>query len=121
MRNWLYGAAGALLAAGLMSASGAQAAPMSADGLRTAAQEMNLKQDVQYFYGGRRYCFYPDGWRGPGYYWCGYAWRRGFGWGGPMGWRGWGRPGPGPGFYGRPGMERREFRRERREFRRDRF
>ena len=40
-------------------------------------------EEVQlYVYGGRRYCFYPDGWRGPGYYWCGYAWRRGFGWGG---------------------------------------
>lgn len=52
-------------------------------------------QAVQYFYGGRNYCWYGGGWRGPGYYWCGYAWRRGFGWGGPYGWRGWG-----PGWHG---------------------
>ena len=59
-------------------------------------------EDVQYYvYGGRRYCFYPDGWRGPGYYWCGYAWRRGFGWGGPMGWRGWGHRAYRPPVYAR--------------------
>jgi hypothetical protein len=52
-------------------------------------------QSVQYFYGGRNYCWYPGGWHGPGYYWCGFAWRRGFGWGGPYGWRGWG-----PGWHG---------------------
>ncbi|MDR3511739.1 MAG: hypothetical protein P4L73_08900 [Caulobacteraceae bacterium] len=44
---------------------------------------------VQYFWGGRNYCWYDGGWRGPGWYWCGYAWRRGHGWGGPYGWRGW--------------------------------
>lgn len=36
----------------------------------------------------------PRGWLGPGWYWCGYAWRSGYGWGGPWGWgwgRGWGR------------------------------
>ena len=46
--------------------------------------------DAQYVFGGRNYCWYPSAWRGPGYYWCGYAWRRGFGWGGGYGWRGWG-------------------------------
>jgi hypothetical protein len=45
------------------------------------------------FWGGRNYCWYPGGWQGPGYYWCGYQWRRGYGWGGPIGWHGWGRPG----------------------------
>ena len=45
--------------------------------------------DPGYFYGGRQYCWYDDAWQGPGYYWCGYAWRRGYGWGGPSGWRGW--------------------------------
>jgi len=57
-------------------------------------------QEIQYYvYGGRRYCFYPDGWRGPGYYWCGYAWRQGLGWGGPLGWRGWGPRPRGPRVY----------------------
>ncbi|MCL2714584.1 MAG: hypothetical protein FWD68_08410 [Alphaproteobacteria bacterium] len=51
--------------------------------------------DPGYFYGGRQYCWYDDAWQGPGYYWCGYAWRRGAGWGGPAGWRGWHRGGGG--------------------------
>jgi hypothetical protein len=42
-----------------------------------------------YLYGGRRYCWYDDGWHGPGFYWCGYRWRHGYGWGGPWGWHGW--------------------------------
>jgi hypothetical protein len=58
-------------------------------------------QDAQYLWGGRNYCWYPGGWRGPGYYWCGYAWRRGFGWGGPVGWHGWGGRGwHGGGWHG---------------------
>jgi hypothetical protein len=48
-----------------------------------------LVQDVQFLFGGRNYCWYPVGWHGAGYYWCGYANRRGFGWGGPVGWHGW--------------------------------
>ena len=46
-------------------------------------------EQAQYFYGGRRYCWYFNGWHGPGYYWCGYGARRGLGWGGPRGWHGW--------------------------------
>jgi hypothetical protein len=46
-------------------------------------------QEAQYLWAGRNYCWYPGGWRGPGYYWCGYSWRRGYGWGGPVGWNGW--------------------------------
>src|SRR5262245_32450023 len=38
---------------------------------------------------GRRYCFYFDGWHGPGWYRCGFAWRRGLGWGGVYGWNSW--------------------------------
>jgi hypothetical protein len=45
-----------------------------------------------YFWGGHNYCWY-NGWRGPGWYWCGYGARRGFGWGGGYGWRGWVHPG----------------------------
>ena len=38
---------------------------------------LGIAEDVQYFYGGRNYCWYPYGWNGPGWYWCGYASRRG--------------------------------------------
>ncbi|HEY7231769.1 MAG TPA: hypothetical protein VH558_15510 [Pseudolabrys sp.] len=60
--------------------------------MRIAADEVAIVDKVQFIYRGRRYCWYWDGWRGPGWYWCGYEWRRGFGWGGPVGWRGWRRP-----------------------------
>jgi hypothetical protein len=54
-------------------------------------------EKAQFFFGGRNYCWYPLGWNGPGWYWCGYSGRSGFGWGGPNGWRGWrGGPGHGP-------------------------
>ncbi len=70
-------------------------------GLSTAVGgQANARTDVHigiglngpdpYFYGGRNYCWYDGGWDGPGFYWCGFAWRRGYGWGGPYGWRGWG-------------------------------
>ena len=36
------------------------------------------------------YCWYNNGWQGPGWYLCGDAWLNGFGWGGPYGWNGWG-------------------------------
>ena len=98
----------ALSLAGLASLGApAQALPRDPlTGLATSPIE-----DVQlYVYGGRRYCFYPDGWRGPGYYWCGYAWRRGFGWGGPMGWRGWGGYAYRPRVYAPPRAYRRAYR-----------
>jgi hypothetical protein len=38
---------------------------------------------------GADYCWYDNGWRGPGWYQCGYEFRVGFGWGGPWGWHGW--------------------------------
>jgi hypothetical protein len=48
-----------------------------------------------YLYRGERYCWYDTAWRGPGWYWCGYARRDHLGWGGPFGWHHWhrGRPG----------------------------
>jgi hypothetical protein len=42
-----------------------------------------------YVHEGRRYCFYFEGWQGPGWYRCGFAWRRGLGWGGGYGWNSW--------------------------------
>jgi hypothetical protein len=47
-------------------------------------------EHVQYVYGGQNYCWYDNGWRGPGYYYCGYAFRTGLGWGGGIGWNNWG-------------------------------
>lgn len=46
-------------------------------------------ENAQFIFGGQNYCWYADGWRGPGWYWCGYAFRRGYGWGGGYGWHGW--------------------------------
>jgi hypothetical protein len=101
MRNSvLLSAAAALLASGTLMAGPAVAAAGPFEGLRVVAEPLGLVEKTQFIYLGRRHCFYPDGWHGPGWYWCGYNWRRGFGWGGPEGWHGW--------RYG----ERREERRE---------
>jgi hypothetical protein len=63
------------------------AAPLAAGGaIRAAAQNLNSVETVQFVWAGRNYCWYDDGWRGPGWYWCGYAFRRGLGWGGGYGW-----------------------------------
>ena len=56
-------------------------------------------QKAQFLFSGRNYCFYDDAWNGPGFYWCGYAWNRGSGWGGPEGWHGWNRGYRGGGYY----------------------
>jgi hypothetical protein len=42
-----------------------------------------------YWFEGHRYCWYDEGWRGPGWYWCGYSVNKGVGWGGPIGWHFW--------------------------------
>ena len=98
-RNAIQNPVGSLLATAVLSlvlaviGDGARAAVLDAPiGLRTAADELSVIETVQFFWQGRRYCWYDHGWRGPGWYWCGYRWRRGFGWGGPVGWRGWRRP-----------------------------
>lgn len=53
------------------------------------SDQMLQIEKAQFFFGGRNFCFYPDGWHGPGFYWCGYAWNNGYGWGGGYGWHGW--------------------------------
>jgi len=83
--------AGAALAATALSGS-AHAVPVSG-AVVNAATTLNVVDTVQYVYAGRRHCWYRNGWKGPGWYWCGYAWRRGYGWGGPVGWNGWAAPG----------------------------
>jgi len=70
-----------------------QAAPARLDNAVSYAGQAGQFEKAQFLWGGRNYCWYAGGWQGPGYYWCGYAWRRGYGWGGPIGWHGWGRPG----------------------------
>jgi hypothetical protein len=65
------------------------AAQISAQGIGAAVGDQSVIDHVQYRFAGREYCWYDDGWRGPGFYWCGYRLRVGLGWGGPAGWHGW--------------------------------
>ena len=48
-------------------------------------------EQAQFFFLGHNFCWYDDGWQGPGWYWCNYAWNTGYGWGGGDGWQGWNR------------------------------
>ena len=83
----------AAIAASVFVFGKADAMPLNG-GLGDAADRLSAVEKTQFVYLGRNYCWYPDGWHGPGFYWCGYAWRSGFGWGGPIGWRGWHHGGP---------------------------
>ena len=67
----------------------------------SVAQDSSIAE-AQFIFGGRNYCWYDNGWRGPGWYWCGYELRRGFGWGGGVGWNNWHHR-PGHGGHHRPG------------------
>ena len=84
------GAGIALLVAGAFFTS-AQAAPVTGGvGTKNLIDPTAMVQKTQIIvFGDRRWCFYYDAWNGPGWYWCDYAWRRGYGWGGEPGWRGW--------------------------------
>ena len=83
-----------------------QAAPISHSGIASAVQSQSAAEQVAFRWAGREYCFYDDGWRGPGWYWCGYRLRSGLGWGGPTGWHGWATEGA-VRERGRIGVERR--------------
>lgn len=87
---WAIALAG-VLCAGLVLSGSAQAAPMS--GIGNATATLDVVEKTQYVYGGYRHCWYRSGWHGAGWYRCGYAWRRGLGWGGVAGWNGWAAPG----------------------------
>jgi hypothetical protein len=96
MRKLLLAAgfASAVAAAGMLLPTGADAMTNgSVAGIGSTASGLDLRQTVQFVYRGHRHCWYPDGWQGPGWYWCGYRTRVGFGWGGPAGWQGWAYPG----------------------------
>ena len=92
MRKLTLTLAAVALSAGVFAMSKADAMPLG--GLGNAADGLNAVEQTQYVWGGRNYCWYPNGWRGPGWYWCGYHLRHGFGWGGGAGWRGWHHGGP---------------------------
>jgi hypothetical protein len=81
----------ALALAGVIVSGAAQAAPAASVG--TAAATLSVVEQAQYVYGGHRHCWYRAGWHGAGWYRCGYANRRGLGWGGVAGWNGWAAPG----------------------------
>ncbi len=84
-----------ILIAGAVSVAALGAPTASAVPLNGAAQPMaNTKaaetvQVARMFWDGDWYCFYWDGWNGPGWYLCDYGWNYGYGWGGHPGWRGW--------------------------------
>jgi hypothetical protein len=93
MRRFIAGLAAVAAVAVGVTAVGtrAEAGPLPAfGGLGAASDAVAITENVQYFFGGRNYCWYDDGWQGPGWYWCGYRWRRGHGWGGGHNFHGWG-------------------------------
>jgi hypothetical protein len=101
---WMVAVAAASLA--VMTTGGhSQAGVIAPLGVREVADELFLTETVQFTWAGRRYCWYNAGWRGPGWYQCGFRLRRGLGWGGPAGWHGWRRPGHRP--ITRPSKPRR--------------
>jgi hypothetical protein len=85
-----------------LSIAPAQAAPLQPQAFSAVFSPADgpVLDTVQYAWGGRNYCFYDGGWRGPGWYWCGYGARYGFGWGGGLGWHGW----RGGGYHGAGGV-----------------
>lgn len=114
-------AATALVAGVSLFGGNTEAAAIAPNGIVAGTDAVNLVQNVQlYVWGGRRYCWYDTGWQGPGWYWCGYAWRRGLGWGGGYGWHGWAGGHLRREFRREERHERREVRPERREERRER-
>ena len=85
----------AVISAGTIGIGSTQAAPLAFAGkLGAAVDGHGLVEQTQFIFEDKEYCWYDDGWHGPGWYWCGYALRQGFGWGGPVGWHDWDRHHP---------------------------
>lgn len=85
-------AATALAGTGAAMSGIAQAAATGpSTGIRAAVDDLNVAENAQFRFEGRRHCWYSRGWNGPGWYWCGYHHRRGHGWGGGEGWNNWRR------------------------------
>ena len=92
MRRFLITIAAAttfVAGASIMGAS-VGAAPIVAPGaIRAATDSLKLTENVQFFWNGYDYCWYDDGWNGPGWYRCGMYLQSGIGWGGGYGWHNW--------------------------------
>jgi hypothetical protein len=105
MRKLLYVGAAAVALAMSSSSGNAMSVNIGA-GLKPALDATDMIQKTAVFIvEGYRYCFYFDGWHGPGWYRCGFAWRRNLGWGGEYGWQSW-TYGPAEQRYGRGGRDR---------------
>jgi hypothetical protein len=88
-----------------VAVNAAQAMPVTGGAMRDAVDATDMVEKTAiYVVEGRRYCFYFSGWHGPGWYRCGYAFRRGLGWGGVYGWQGWDY-GPAARRFGRGGSD----------------
>ena len=84
-------------AAAALAASGAASAASlgSSIGLHDAGNALDPIENAQLVRGGYNYCWYDDGWHGPGWYVCDYGpWVYDRWWGGPLGWHHWRRRGP---------------------------
>jgi hypothetical protein len=79
-------AAGALLAA---THANAGTFPINVGLIGSGSDLIDQVAVRVYVHEGNRYCFYFNGWHGPGWYRCGFAFRRGLGWGGVYGWNSW--------------------------------
>lgn len=79
-------AAGALLVAAQANAGNF---PINSGLTRTDGGLVDHVAVRVYVHEGHRYCFYFNGWHGPGWYRCGFAFHRGVGWGGVYGWNDW--------------------------------
>jgi hypothetical protein len=99
MRNFTLALATATLFLTALALPGEATPSALSDGVYRGSG-LPIMQSVQFYWSGRHYCWYDDGWHGPGYYWCGYRLREGFGWGGGIGWHGWGGAGHGGGHFG---------------------
>jgi hypothetical protein len=85
-------AAALFAASSFMAASVAAGPALAPDQIGAAADSFDAVVNGSYVWRGRRYCWYDHGWKGAGWYWCGYAQRPGFGWGGGAGWHQWRPP-----------------------------
>ncbi len=95
MMNILKTTGASILAAGLFAGSAMAVPIVDSNSIgHVTGPERNVEL-AQFIFGGHNYCWYDSAWSGPGWYWCGYAQRRGLGFGGAAGFHGWSRGGHG--------------------------